>query len=144
MELETNCDILENDRSNEAIVLRRSLGERISALRKTLRLTQEEFAERTGISVSYLSMIERAKRTPHIGTLARVAKELGVSVSQLFDGLEEGDKTMLPLLAYLAHRQLDSAEIDALLKVAKVMFPLIDRSENVPEVAHREARGLGP
>jgi transcriptional regulator with XRE-family HTH domain len=87
-----------------------------------LELTQEEFAKRTDISVSYLSMIERAKRTPHIGTLARVAKELGVSVSQLFDGLEEGDGTMLPLLAYLEHRRLDGTQINALLKVAQVMF----------------------
>jgi len=121
MELEADCDTLENGRS-DAIVLRRTLGERISALRRMLKLTQEEFAERTGISVSYLSMIERGQRTPHIATLARVAKELGVSVSQLFDGLEEGDRTMLPLLAYLAHRRLDSTEINALLKVAQVMF----------------------
>ncbi len=122
MELEADCDTLENGRSDDAIVLRRALGERISALRRVPKLTQEEFAERTGISVSYLSMIERAQRTPHIATLARVAKELGVSVSQLFDGLEEGDRTMLPLLAYLAHRRLDSTEINALLKVAQVMF----------------------
>jgi len=121
MELEADCDTLENGRS-DAMVLRRTLGERISALRRMLKLTQEEFAERTGISVSYLSMIERGQRTPHIATLARVAKELGVSVSQLFDGLEEGDRTMLPLLAYLAHRRLDSTEINALLKVAQVMF----------------------
>ena len=121
MELEADCDTLENGRS-DAMVLRRTLGERISALRRMLKLTQEEFAERTGISVSYLSMIERGQRTPHIATLARVAKELGVSVSQLFDGLEEGDRTMLPLLAYLAHRRLDSTEINDLLKVAQVMF----------------------
>ncbi len=122
MELETGSDTLENGRSDGAIVLRRALGERISALRRMIKLTQEEFAERTGISVSYLSMIERAQRTPHIATLARVAKELGVSVSQLSDGLEEGDRTMLPLLAYLAHRRLDSTEINALLKVAQAMF----------------------
>ncbi len=91
MEVEAGCDTLENGRSDDAIVLRRALGERIGALRRTLKLTQEEFAERTAISVSYLSMIERAQRTPHIATLARVAKELGVSVSQLFDGLEESE-----------------------------------------------------
>ncbi len=122
MELEADSETLEHAQSDDAIVLRRALGERISALRRTLKLTQEEFAERTAISVSYLSMIERAQRTPHIATLARVAKELGVSVSQLFDGLEEGDRTMLPLLAYLAHRRLDTTEINALLKVAQVMF----------------------
>ncbi len=112
----------DDGRSDDAMVLRRALGERIAALRRMIKLTQEEFAERTGISVSYLSMIERAQRTPHIGTLARVAKELGVSVSQLFDGLEEEDRTMLPLLAYLSRRRLDSIEIDALLKVAQAMF----------------------
>jgi transcriptional regulator with XRE-family HTH domain len=122
MELEAECDTLENGQFDDAIVLRRALGERISGLRRTLRLTQEEFADRTGISVSYLSMIERAQRTPHIATLARVAKELGVSVSQLFDGLEEGDRTLLPLVSYLARRRLDSTEINALLKVAQVMF----------------------
>jgi transcriptional regulator with XRE-family HTH domain len=112
MELETNRD--------EALC--GALGERIRGLRKSLKLTQREFAERTAISVSYLSMIERTQRTPHIGTLARVAKELGVSVSQLLDGLEEGERTMLPLLAFLAHRRLNGAEINALLKVAQLMF----------------------
>src|SRR5216683_2618005 len=62
---------------------RPQLGPRIRALRETLSLNQEQLAERAGITHSYLSMIERGDRTPHVETLVSLAKALGIAVSQL-------------------------------------------------------------
>jgi transcriptional regulator with XRE-family HTH domain len=47
-------------------------------------MTQEDLAERADISVSFLSMIERGERAPHIETLAQVAAALGVEIAELF------------------------------------------------------------
>jgi len=49
--------------------------------------SQEELAERAGISVSYLSMIERAERTPHIKTLEMLASALDISIAEIFQGV---------------------------------------------------------
>jgi transcriptional regulator with XRE-family HTH domain len=102
------------------------MGQRIRVLREKLSLTQEQLAEKAGISVSYLSMIERAQRTPHVETLVAISEALGVTVSQLFlDVNESGDGGQaqdLPLMAYLGTRNLDRNELEDLLKVAKAMF----------------------
>ncbi len=64
----------------------RALGQRIRQLRQSRpeKLTQEELAERADISVSFLSMIERGERAPHIETLARIAEALDVELAELF------------------------------------------------------------
>ncbi len=53
--------------------LNKRLGKRIRELRNMLSFTQEELAEKANISVSFLSMIERAQRMPHVETLAGAA-----------------------------------------------------------------------
>lgn len=47
-------------------------------------MTQERLAERAEISVSFLSMIERGERSPHLETLDRLALGLEVGVEVLF------------------------------------------------------------
>lgn len=65
----------------------RQLGQRIRELRvqrRTGRMTQEDLAERAEISVSFLSMIERGERSPHLETLANIAQALEVPMADLF------------------------------------------------------------
>jgi transcriptional regulator with XRE-family HTH domain len=100
------------------------LGQRIRVLREKLFLTQEQVAERAKISVSYLSTIENAQRTPYLETLLAISNALGITVSQLFAGLNApradiGQAPDLPLMAYLGTLRLDRKELDALLKVCK-------------------------
>ncbi|NYE56432.1 helix-turn-helix domain-containing protein [Carboxydothermus ferrireducens] len=60
-----------------------TLGERIRLIREEKKLTISELAVRVGISVSYLSEIERDTVNPSVATLRRIAEELGVSVADL-------------------------------------------------------------
>jgi transcriptional regulator with XRE-family HTH domain len=62
------------------------VGRRIRELREKVRppLTQEELAERAEISVSFLSMIERGERCPHLVTLEQLATALAVELRELF------------------------------------------------------------
>jgi transcriptional regulator with XRE-family HTH domain len=104
----------------------RQLGHRIRELRAALSLTQEQLAERAKISVSFLSMMERGERLPHIKTLVVVSDALGISLSQMFAGMNEPDsnhrQALLPLMAHLENVNLDSADVAALLLIAKAMF----------------------
>ena len=64
--------------------LREKFGNRVRVLRGERRLTQEKLAELAGISVDFLSLIERGKNSPSFENLAELADVLGVSVAQLF------------------------------------------------------------
>lgn len=58
------------------------IGEKIRAIRKDRNLTQSDFAE-NGISSAYLSLIENGHRRPTKSALEKIAKLLGVEVTQL-------------------------------------------------------------
>ena len=68
----------------ETTLLRDQFGNRIRVLRGRLALTQEQLAERAGISVDFLSLIERGKNSPSFENLDGLAAALGVTVAQLF------------------------------------------------------------
>ena len=77
--------------ATESIV--KEVGHRIRQLRLSrtgARMTQEDLSERAHISVSFLSMIERGERAPHIETLAQIAEALEVELAELFSRGEDG------------------------------------------------------
>lgn len=60
-----------------------SIGKRIRAVREEKGWSQEEFAERIGLSVTYTGMIERGERVPKLETFIRIANTLGTSADIL-------------------------------------------------------------
>ncbi len=64
-----------------------SLGLNIRRHREAQDLTQEELGERAGIDQTYISGIERGIRNPGIKSVARVAKALGLTTSELCKGV---------------------------------------------------------
>jgi transcriptional regulator with XRE-family HTH domain len=73
----------------EASQLREKFGLRVRSLRSELGLTQEQLAERAGISVDFLSLIERGKNSPSFDNLDELADALSVTVSHLFSFTED-------------------------------------------------------
>lgn len=57
-----------------------AFGGRIRVLRRKAELTLQALADEAGISVGFLSQVERDKATPSLGTLASLAAALGVDV----------------------------------------------------------------
>jgi DNA-binding XRE family transcriptional regulator len=55
--------------------------------RAAARLSQEQLAERSGLHPTEISRLERAVREPRLGTIARLAKGLGVGAEQLVAGI---------------------------------------------------------
>jgi transcriptional regulator with XRE-family HTH domain len=81
------------------------LGQRISEIRKIKKITQEQLAEKTDLTVSYISKIEGGKRNPSFIAIHRIADGLGIKIYQLFTSLEPelmSDKTILEKIEELA------------------------------------------
>ncbi len=58
----------------------------VRKLRAKKRLSQKTLADKVGISVSYVSMLERGQRSPPLETIEKVAKALGVTPASLLGG----------------------------------------------------------
>src|SRR4051794_20903263 len=68
--------------------LRESLGNAIRERRKGLGLTLAQMAQRTGVSLGYLSQIELGKNSASIETLYRISLGLGIRMSELFQAIQ--------------------------------------------------------
>jgi transcriptional regulator with XRE-family HTH domain len=55
--------------------------------RHAAKLTQEQLSARTGLHPTEISRLERGVREPRLGTIARLAKGLGVGAEQLVAGI---------------------------------------------------------
>ena len=63
--------------------MRKLVGRNAARLRREAGLTQEQLAERCGLSQQYLSKLEQGKRNPTVVTLYEIAHGLGVSHVEL-------------------------------------------------------------
>jgi len=65
------------------------LGERVRRARLSAGLTQEQLADGTAISASYLSLIESGRREPKLAVVAEVAARLGLTPEHVLTGRTE-------------------------------------------------------
>jgi transcriptional regulator with XRE-family HTH domain len=63
--------------------LRGRVGARVRQLRQARRLTQEELAERAGLSYKFIGEVERGRGNPTLTTLAAISDALGVQLTDL-------------------------------------------------------------
>ena len=66
-------------------VMTSDLGTEIRGLRKARKLTLSDLAASSGLSVGYLSMVERQKAMPSIKALMSIAQALGVTIGWFFE-----------------------------------------------------------
>ncbi|MBX3213646.1 MAG: helix-turn-helix transcriptional regulator [Labilithrix sp.] len=62
------------------------IGQRIRDLRSETAFAFDAFVEETGLGRGYVSELERGLVVPGVGTLARVARALGVTIADLVSG----------------------------------------------------------
>lgn len=129
-------------RSERATALLQLLARRIRSLRERQGLTQEDFASRCGISVSFASLLERGERSPSYETLVEVAQALQIPLAELFresSATHYDDPYFAKLNDFARQRRLSRPQVDRLLAVAEAMFP---EGEADPRVL--EMRPPGP
>jgi len=88
-------------------------------------MTQEDLSERARISVSFLSMIERGERSPHLETLAAIAEALEVKIADLFT--DEADRQGVeavyrPLIEACRKHNLGKRDVERLVSMVRSMF----------------------
>lgn len=65
-------------------------GGNVKKYREELGLSQEAFAEKCGLHRTYISAVERQRRSIALGNVQKIADALGVETYRLF--LEEGQR----------------------------------------------------
>jgi transcriptional regulator with XRE-family HTH domain len=65
-----------------------AFGKKVATIRQKRGLTQDQLADKTGLSIDTVGAIEQGRRWARLTTLHKLAKGLGVSTDELFKGLQ--------------------------------------------------------
>jgi transcriptional regulator with XRE-family HTH domain len=65
-----------------------SFGERVKQLRTEVGLSQEKFALLIDMDRTYYASVESGKRNISIVNIKKIADGLGITLSELFEGIE--------------------------------------------------------
>lgn len=68
-----------------------TIGEAIRTLRKLQQKTLKDMARETGLSIGYLSQVERNKSSPSIKALHAISRTLGVNITWFFGSLANSE-----------------------------------------------------
>jgi transcriptional regulator with XRE-family HTH domain len=69
--------------------IQKRLGARIRALRKKQGLTQDEFADKSGLHRAQVGAFENGRMNITLASLHLIAQTLGVRIIDLFKGVED-------------------------------------------------------
>ncbi|MGE3230771.1 MAG: helix-turn-helix domain-containing protein [Hyphomicrobium sp.] len=98
--------------------LLRAVGKEIRDLRKSRGMTLTELADRAGMSVSFLSQVERSISNPSVLALYEISRALGVNISWFFANGAPGPQEERDYVVRACHRRkvaFDGGAIDELL-----------------------------
>ena len=122
------------------------IGQRIKYYRKLAGLTQEQLAQKTGLSQNYISMLEQNKVGFSKPTLEKIAQALNISVGDLFkEGTKEPESSLPDSLlsdpdfiihfsAYQKFKSLPEGEQkEALRKVLESYVKAVEAAKKVEE-----------
>lgn len=99
------------------------IGNRIKQLRKNLKLTQSNLADKAGLSTNFIALLEKGKRSASVDTLFRISKVLKVELKELFDFPERKTKAHVAideLVKLLKRKSAD--DIDVVKEIAVIIF----------------------
>jgi transcriptional regulator with XRE-family HTH domain len=109
------------------------VGERIKKRRLELEWTQDQLAQKAGISKSFLSDLENGKRSVSANNLLDIARALGVSLDFLMTGeASEDQQNEVPIPASLARFAADDG-----LSFKQTLM-LLEMQQQI--LAHRSAK----
>lgn len=104
--------------------LLKKIGINIRGLRKAQNLTQEQLAEKAGISYKYLGEIERGEKNVGLLNLHRISLGLSLSLIDIIDLKNEThteeEKLKFEIMGLLGGKNCE--ELNRTLKMLKVLF----------------------
>ncbi|AKJ05138.1 helix-turn-helix protein [Archangium gephyra] len=114
---------MENEKNKlaEGEQLHLRFGTHLRRLRTAQQLTQEQLAERSGLSVDAIRRIERGAFSPSLETLAKLTEGLDVSLKTLFQTFErEKSDRVAELCDFLSNRS--GRDVQLVWRVVRAMF----------------------
>jgi len=92
------------DEAEEAVVRTvTDVGRRIREAREASGLTLRAISDATGVSTSMLSLVERGRTSPSIGTLVAICDALDIQMAKLFSGTDQNDAVLIPAESMVSH-----------------------------------------
>lgn len=110
----------------------RTIGAAIRSRRQELTMSLRELSKQSGLSIGFLSLVERGRSSPALTSLSNVAKALGVELSSFFPAEEEEQneaeetKQRVSPLPYVS-RANDAAKLAIILsqRIYKMLSPRV-------------------
>jgi transcriptional regulator with XRE-family HTH domain len=99
------------------------IGARLLDLRHGAQLSQERLAKEAGVSINYISLIEKGRRLPSLEVLSRLAEALGAPMTVFLDeDIPDGalERELDRLATYLRRRQPE--DVRKLYAIARTLF----------------------
>ena len=96
------------------------MGKRIVACRKQLNISQEDLAERAGLSVQAISTAERGTKALRPDNLLKISRTLGVSADYLLSGETTEDNLHFSAIADKL-KLLSDEQVQAILNLIDVI-----------------------
>lgn len=100
-------------------LVREKIGTMIREKRNSQRLTQEELAEKVGLSTGMIGQIERGETMPSIESLDVIIKELGIDPRSLFGDTSPSNTELAEL--YMIASRMNPDQRRLLLKIARAI-----------------------
>ena len=72
--------------SKKEKTIQNSFGSKVRSLRKSIGVSQEVLAEKSGLDRSYVGGVERGERNISLGNIEKIALALEVEIRELFSG----------------------------------------------------------
>ncbi len=99
------------------------LGHNIKQQRKSLNLTQQQVADKTGFALNFIGNIERGERKVSVDTLAKIADCLDISVDSLLDNSQPFSEAAINNELNSLISKCSSNERYRIIKMIRLMFP---------------------
>jgi len=103
----------------------KDMANRIKQRRKSLKYTQEQFAELLDISANSYTRIENAFQRPALNTLIKIAHHLDLSLDYIVFGSDK-NKPYSPIDTDILEALLNSADKDKLIYTGKFLLRIAE------------------
>ena len=108
--------------------IREILAQNLREHRRKLGITQPELAERAGLSIHHIAMIEIGRRFPSPGVLDKLAAALDINPHELFAAAVSPDQAMKQLQALISENVYQAVENALDSNIEKVIEKALDRA----------------
>lgn len=101
-------------------------GARMQEYRLKMGLSQEQFAEKTGLTANYIARVERGESFPRLDSLITIINSLGVTADAIFCDVID-NSTDYPLSALV--QELESLSPNDKLQIMEIVRVLVRQAK---------------